>query len=798
MISPGRDYPLIRGRLDSEPYSPEIVEDLISGLNDWRNVQDIVRLTFKALSDVVKSQGTTVKELELQIPSKASKADIAQCMALRSSYTETVRSLAEIKSLLESRASIDDVYSITDEKASKSEMQYMIAGKVSYEEMREMLSEKAEVHELQAEIRAMKNTIEGINEEIHRKLQMCATNRDLQHLQSIIETKASISEVNEVMEEKANKQSVANALHRKANKIDVESMLEDKVDVSEFNRIIESLEIMNREIQNKAEKSELDMCSTEVTCKVERNEFETVVDSLQTLRKESENKVFTHLSHLEGFVSAIKSDLEDFQSSMVSSLARKSEIRDLEELESSIASNLSRKGDKRDMEDFHSSMTSAFTRSLEELQSTITSSLSKKTDIRDFEEFHTSITSALSKKSDTREVEKLTQSISYKSETEVSTFSNRIKQDICEINESIRYDFHKYQEFCNERALKSEQCCKNLQDEISRIHENIRIVSDRSRESIEESVKSLQAYSSSRFDEVKLFKVQLDQHQKEIDDLFQKKLERIEFKKAIDAKADLKDLQDLNERHDRDLSRQLQHQNDEFKSQLLRKERELTLIIDSKPGVHEITSLILENNLIKLKRSNGEDNFYEEKSLKNSTSDYDNQVKSHHRGNSLENLQLDLMSFRKEFDSKLSNYVLEQRQLREMMCNENYIARWVWRSGNLGSAFAIPWEVESLNTCPENFQWENGSCSIIIATAGFYEIDFAVFSRKRPSVELLVNGEAVLIEFSNQGKTWGRHSDGNIIGACAVEFLSLPKRARVSMTYSGESGAEGFLSLKKL
>jgi hypothetical protein len=38
-----------------DTYSVVIVEDLLSGMNEWRNIQDIVRLTFKALTDVVKT-----------------------------------------------------------------------------------------------------------------------------------------------------------------------------------------------------------------------------------------------------------------------------------------------------------------------------------------------------------------------------------------------------------------------------------------------------------------------------------------------------------------------------------------------------------------------------------------------------------------------------------------------------------------------------------------------------------------------------------------------------------------------
>jgi len=35
-------------------HSTVIVDDLISATSDWRNIDDIVRLAFKALTDVVK------------------------------------------------------------------------------------------------------------------------------------------------------------------------------------------------------------------------------------------------------------------------------------------------------------------------------------------------------------------------------------------------------------------------------------------------------------------------------------------------------------------------------------------------------------------------------------------------------------------------------------------------------------------------------------------------------------------------------------------------------------------------
>lgn len=51
----------------ADAYSPAIVDDLLHGVNEWRNIQDIVRLTFKALSDVVRAQGSSIREMERQL-----------------------------------------------------------------------------------------------------------------------------------------------------------------------------------------------------------------------------------------------------------------------------------------------------------------------------------------------------------------------------------------------------------------------------------------------------------------------------------------------------------------------------------------------------------------------------------------------------------------------------------------------------------------------------------------------------------------------------------------------------------
>lgn len=42
-----------------------------------------------------------------------------------------------------------------------------------------------------------------------------------------------------------------------------------------------------------------------------------------------------------------------------------------------------------------------------------------------------------------------------------------------------------------------------------------------------------------------------------------------------------------------------------------------------------------------------------------------------------------------------------------------------------------------------------------------------------------------------------RHTAGNLAGVTFVEFVALPDKCRLSVTYTGEPG-EGFLGLRKL
>jgi hypothetical protein len=69
------------------------------------------------------------------------------------------------------------------------------------------------------------------------------------------------------------------------------------------------------------------------------------------------------------------------------------------------------------------------------------------------------------------------------------------------------------------------------------------------------------------------------------------------------------------------------------------------------------------------------------------------------------------------------------------------VGRWYWKSGGLKNHNGVPWEEQNINTCPENFLWEENKTSILTVAPGLYEVRCGIYSERfRPKFEVMVNG----------------------------------------------------------
>ncbi len=130
------------------------VEDLSYGLNEWRNIQSVVRETFKIFHDVlksnseaIKSQAAAISRLEKALENKTNKNEIQSSLSLKANTTD----IANLNRRL------TDLNRVIDEKAERAEF--------SLE-----LTKKANTSDVATRFAELITLMEDSNEEIRRDL----------------------------------------------------------------------------------------------------------------------------------------------------------------------------------------------------------------------------------------------------------------------------------------------------------------------------------------------------------------------------------------------------------------------------------------------------------------------------------------------------------------------------------------------------------------------------------------------------------------------------------------------------
>lgn len=88
--------------------------------------------------------------------------------------------------------------------------------------------------------------------------------------------------------------------------------------------------------------------------------------------------------------------------------------------------------------------------------------------------------------------------------------------------------------------------------------------------------------------------------------------------------------------------------------------------------------------------------------------------------------------------------------------------------------------MESVNTCPENYQWSPAELpsTIQVEAAGLYELTLAFFTKQQEStVKIIVNDDCVIT------KTIANDDYGPLKKVCAIEFVVLPGKAKISVVF---------------
>jgi hypothetical protein len=96
------------------------LDDLTNGLGEWRNIQAVIRATFRSLCDTIVQQNYTIQSLqnrfsffEKQLKEKVTRAEVAM---------EVNRTVKDLQQLIETKAATVEIAAALDKKANKDEV----------------------------------------------------------------------------------------------------------------------------------------------------------------------------------------------------------------------------------------------------------------------------------------------------------------------------------------------------------------------------------------------------------------------------------------------------------------------------------------------------------------------------------------------------------------------------------------------------------------------------------------------------------------------------------------------------
>ena len=159
-----------------------------------------------------------------------------------------------------------------------------------------------------------------------------------------------------------------------------------------------------------------------------------------------------------------------------------------------------------------------------------------------------------------------------------------------------------------------------------------------------------------------------------------------------------------------------------------------------------------------------------------------------------------------ELDIKLSfqdfNHAMDnQYKINSALLQNNQVGEWIWESGLVKNNRNVPWEIQKINNCPENFIWNKDSDTIVVKQKGIYLCSMAFFTNNYSLIRLYINGEKIIGK-TNDGNEYEKKENNsneeNLTGININEYLFLKEKSRISILYDGSDNVKGILALKML
>ena len=671
--------------------------------------------------------------------------------------------LSKMNNELGNRPTNEEIMEILKEKVDKNEFMYYINSKPT---TNDYYNNRKKIEELQ-------NNFENFQNNIYKMLEGNTQQKnEIADLQNMMKNKANLEDVAETLELKADSENVFNCLN------EIKESLNNKVDKSEISNI-------NKDIQNNINKKELELFKEEINNNINEimkdksniNDFKLISDAFQEMKINMTQRIDDIDNDLDRLIENIKAQFQSTNMLISNIDNKKVENADIEEMNNLLIKKMD--------EDKCNSL-------FEQLKNDIYETINSFKD-----DYLTNIKMFENKIEDKNE----SWNQDYNSIlNELNTQNNSINEFINNEKEELNNINQKFDDIINNFNVQNNSSIQRIKDDIKKYNINL-------------NEKINKKLDEQKFDSF------LSNIKKEINSkvsLFNSKKNREELINYIDQK--LLNLSDnlIKEMNNKTNISEIQ--------QLLDNKADIALLKD-KISYVDFNNLkeYMSNIDYELKQkmdmqsfndylntfNSNLDNMHNELLTKADANEVDNLLRNKVN---IDEINRSLNSIRNDMKLKVNtmefnNAMNNQALINDILCNENQVGRWLWKTGKIKGGYAIPWDTQSINTSPDNYIWEKDKTIITVIKGGIYQVSIGFYANKRPSVQIIINSEMVISANNSNSNNGNKTSNSNtfngnkkvkkMTGLSLIDFIILQDNSKIAVTYNGEEGF-GFICLKKL
>ena len=657
--------------------------------------------------------------------------------------------LSEMKNMINTKASNEQVNQLLNDKISKNEVLFYLSNKASTDDINNILEEKIGIKEFEEVL----NQINSIKDE---KIDVNVFNSEIKEIRDILDNKSNSIDVINALDTKVDKEELNLELQSLEEKNKSNNLLKDNIDKIECEKIYEEL---NEKINNK-DKKKFEEIKNVLKSKADNNDFSLIKDAFQDMKIKMTQRIDDIDNDLDRLIDNIKSQF-------------KSITEDMKKLDKNISGN-------------------------ENIEN-INKIIKNKVDINDLEEIINSLKTNIFQSLDSfmKEIEIKQKNFEEKIITNIDGIlkeNKYIKENLNIQNKTIKDLFNNKNNYGNEmEELKLSEITKSISDYKLELKKDIENIINILNNKVDLKIMNEKLVKIDENTKIKINTLNEGQDNiilqvnNKIKEMYEDICKELSNKISItDAKLLLSDKTNNSEKNEDDSNINTKYLDD------IKKELKQKLDIN------------LFNKVVNQFNVNFE-NIKKDIHLENNDKDINKLLNTKISNDQFNKFIIDI---NKKLNEKVNNIDFtsaldNQAIINDTLCNENCIGRWFCKNGiNKNNNYIISWDSQMVNTSPDNFIWEKDKTFILINEEGLYELNLSLYSEKRPTFQVVVNGEIIIN--NSQGSTMNKKmiiqknsESNNLIGLSVIEFIMLKKQSKLSVLFYGGKGT-AFIGLKKL